>query len=353
MLTSAQAQQSPPPGAVAGVAEGVSVVPPPPAGFDPLTASPAARQLYGVPPEPDAALAPAAHAMWARAMSGFDNRETPTLTPTNVFNGPNRPIGGSAPYVDSTGARVNNVVTTSSENWSGTSVVSSGTPFTKEEIIGLFVVPTAHVAFGTCTGDTDFVSVWPGIDGNGSADLLQAGIQATARCENGVTSASYSAWIEWVPNGETLVSSPIVHPGDEIFVDVWNTTGFAGKALFYNYSTQKTAEYNLASPNSFPLKGNSIEWIVERTEVGGSFSTLTNYIDVSWAEGVAWNYEAKTPTFYDQGKPPAAGTLQVMTMLDNNGDGISAPTIENDDFVFDQNFGSSCGTPPSTKEPPC
>jgi hypothetical protein len=351
MLTSAHAQQAPlPDGAVAGSPVGVSVVLPPPAGFDPVTASPVARQQYEVPPEPDAVAAPAAHAIWAKAMSGFANRVAPTLTPTNVFNGPNQRIGGTAPYVDSNGAASNNVVTGASSNWSGTSIVNSKKPFTIEAIIGRFIVPTAHVAFGTCTGVTDWASVWPGIDGNGSSDLLQAGIQALARCSGGTTSTSYSAWIEWIPNAETLVSAPAVHPGDEMSIEVWNTTGFIGYAYFYDYSTEQSAEYKLTSPNQTALQGNSLEWIVERTEVGGSLATLTNYIDVAWPYGIAWNYGAKSPTYYYQATNPSAGTLEYITMLDNNGKGISAPTIENGDFVWDQNYGSSCGR---TGAPPC
>jgi hypothetical protein len=350
MLTSAHAQQAPLfAGAVAGSAVGVSVVLPPPAGFDPVTAAPVARQQYEVPPEPDAVAAPAAHAMWVKAMSGFANRVAPTLTPTNVFNRPNQKIGGSAPYVDSNGAVINNVVTAQSGNWSGTSVVNAGA-FKVEAIIGVFTVPTAHVAFGTCTGVTDWASIWPGIDGNDSSDLIQAGVIALAQCKSGVTSTYYSAWTEWIPNAEVLVSAPAVHPGDEMFVEVWNTSPTVGKAYFVDYSTEQSAEYTLTSPKGAPLQGNSVEWIVERTEVGGSFATLTNYIDVAWPEGVAWNYTAKFPAYYYQGKAPAAGTLDVITMLDNNGKAISAPTIENADFVWDQNFGSSCGR---TGAPPC
>jgi hypothetical protein len=78
------------------------------------------------------------------------------------------------------------------------------------------------------------------------------------------------------------------------------------------------------------LVGNSIEWIVERPGVGGGLATLTNYIDVPWPYGIAWNYTASRPTYFYEGEnPPAPNTLYVITMLDNNGAGISSPTLEN------------------------
>jgi Peptidase A4 family len=91
----------------------------------------------------------------------------------------------------------------------------------------LFVVPAAHQAFGACTGGWGYSSLWPGIDGNGGAggsDVLQAGVEVDAYCNGGRTSSFYSAWIEWFPNGSTRVSSPAIHPGDLVFVEVWSTT---------------------------------------------------------------------------------------------------------------------------------
>jgi len=354
LLTSAHAQQVPAPGAVAGIPVGVSVVLAPPAGFDPLTASPVAREQYAVPPEPDAVAAPAAHAMWVKAMSGFTNREAPTLTQTTIFNGPNQKVGGSAPYVDSTGAVSNNVVTGTSSNWSGTSVVNSSDPFKVEAIVGEFTVPIARQAFGSCTGGWDYSSAWPGIDGNGSGDVLQAGIEADAYCSGSTTSSYYSAWTEWYPNGEVRVSSPAVSPGDLLFVEVWNTSSTKGDAYFYNLSTEKTATYALTAPSKTTLMGDSVEWIVERPGVNGGLATLTNYVDVAWPYGFAWNWTAKSQTYYYQGRNPAAGTLEVLTMLNNSSKAISYPTLENADFVWDLNEGSSCGrTTGYPSAPPC
>ena len=87
--------------------------------------------------------------------------------------------------------------------------------------------------------------------------------------------------------------------------------------------------------------GNSVEWIVERPTIGGSLATLTNYIDSAWPYGIAWSYQAANPNYQFQGQTPVAGTLNEITMLDKNGNGISSATIENSDFLWFRDFGSS------------
>jgi hypothetical protein len=234
-----------------------------------------------------------------------------------------------------------------SSNWSGPSVVYSGTPFAVEAIEGEFVVPTARQAFGSCTGGWDYSSQWPGIDGNGgSGDVLQAGTEADAYCNGNTTSSFYSAWIEWFPFSETRVGSPAIHPGDLVFVEVWNVSPTAGYAYFYNFSTQTAAEYALSAPSGTHLVGNSLEWIVERPSVGGSLATLTNYTDVSWPLGVAWNYQAANPTYFFPGEAlsvPAPYNLELLTMVDNSGHGISYGSPQNFGFVYFEDYGSANG----------
>ena len=78
-------------------------------------------------------------------------------------------------------------------------------------------------------------------------------------------------------------------------------------------------------------------------EGGGALTPLTNYVDVPWADGVAWNYAAIRPTTYRLGQSPSNATLENFTMLDDDGNPISAATIENDNFLWFENSGSSCG----------
>jgi Peptidase A4 family len=324
---------------------GIGVVAPPPPGFDAVNASPAVRALYAVPPAPDPVAAPDAYAHWKAAVSAPQNRETPVLEQTNISNGPARGVGSLVPQGNA------NVATTSN-NWSGTAYSNSSNPFTVEAIEGIFVVPTAHQAFGSCTGGWDYSSQWVGIDGWGSPDVLQAGTEVDAYCSGSTNSSLYSAWIEWFPFNETRVSSPAIHPGDEVFVEVWSTSPTNGYAYIYNYSTLQTATYNLTPPSGTRLQGNSVEWIVERTSINNVPATLTNYIDSSWPLGAAWNYTNGSPTYCWEGSSSssACGTFLDITMLDNSGSGISAATIENYNFLYFQDFGSACGR---SGAPPC
>jgi hypothetical protein len=269
------------------------------------------------------------------AMAGLTNRQTQMeVTESNISNGPKRAVGGIS-------QQANNIVSSQSSNWSGTSVVSTATPFKKEAIIGTFVVPTGHVPLGTCNGTTYHSSQWPGIDGNGSSDVLQAGTEVDASCSNGTTSTFYSAWVEWYPLNEARVNSPVIHPGDLLMVEVWNTSPTAGYVYFYNQSTGESAQYSLTAPNGTALQGNSVEWIVERPGVGGSLSQLTNYIDVSWPYGIAFNYESDTPVYHYMGRNPAVLTLEEITMVDDNQNPISYPVVENADFLWLQDTGSA------------
>jgi hypothetical protein len=214
----------------------------------------------------------------------------------------------------------------------------------------MFVVPEAHQANGEC-GAPKWASIWPGIDGNGNgnSDVLQAGVNAVALCVidvntgQGSVVGEYFPWIEWYPNYETELSSPVLNPGNLVFVEVWNTSPTQGYAYFYNYTTDESAEYSITAPSGTALQDASVEWIVERPEGGGVLTPLTNYVDVPWADGVAWNYAAISPATYLLGQSPSNATLENFTMLDDDGNPISAATIENDTFLWFENSGSSCG----------
>lgn len=67
---------------------GVKVIAAPPAGFNPVTGTPRANAQFATPPAPDARTALGAHTAWQNAVTATQKRETPVLTPTNIFNGP-------------------------------------------------------------------------------------------------------------------------------------------------------------------------------------------------------------------------------------------------------------------------
>ena len=335
---SAHAQAPSAPNEIGGPAPKVEFVAPPPEGFNAATASPADLEKYHVPPAPNASSQPAAYQSWLKAVSGNGPAQTPTLTNTNISNGPVSLPSAAAPRSVS-----NNTVTGNSNNWSGSTATEIVNPNNIEAVIQEFVVPAAHQAFGACTGGWDYSSIWPGIDGYGSNDVLQGGVEVDAYCNGSTKSSLYSAWVEWYPFNETRVSSPTVSPGDLIFVEVWNVTTTSGYVYLKNYSTNVAAEYHLTAPSGTTLSGNSVEWIVERPGVNGGLATLTNYIDVTSTRSLAWNYNASPATYYYPYSSPSVGTLHLLTMVDNNGAGISSAAGFRFDTLWFLNFGSSCG----------
>ena len=185
MLVSISAAHAHSPGAV-------SVVPPLPAGYNPTTASAGLNARYAVPPEPDAAAAPRAHAAWARAMHSVGRRASATITPTKRRH---TPMTNKLAVAETKG-----IIAVQSANWSGTSIV--GYPAAElRAVTGMFVVPEVHQANGEC-GAPKWASIWPGIDGNGNSDVLQAGVNAVAFCVidfntgQGSVVGDYFPWIE-------------------------------------------------------------------------------------------------------------------------------------------------------------
>ena len=159
-----------------------------------------------------------------------------------------------------------------------------------------FVVPVAEQAFGACTGSWDWVRRGTASDGWASPDVLQAGVEFDAYCSGGTRASYYSAWYEWYPNGEVRLTNLPVAPGDDVFVEVWHTSPTQGYAYLVNYNTNQYLVVSFTAPPGYSLRGNSAELVVERPTVGGSLTTLTNYIMDPF-----WNAYAYTEasTFYD------------------------------------------------------
>jgi hypothetical protein len=205
----------------------------------------------------------------------------------------------------------------------------------------MFHVPSAHVPIGTCDDTWYYSSLWPGIDGYASSDVLQGGVEADAICDGGTTTSYYTAWIEWYPISEVAVSSPVVQSGDLLYVIVWSTSSTSGYVYFDDITTSVTATYSITAPQGTTLQGESVEWITERPGINGGLANLMNYVDASWVLGVAWNYKSGTPTYQYIGQAAGSLTLDAITMLDNSSNPISLPYIENSDFLWMKDTGSA------------
>ncbi len=272
---SASAQDTPyaHPVSIPGISSQVTVFTGAPQGFDPLTASDEELQTYGYPRRPDPNEAKP-YSMWKRAVSA--ERITPELgSNPGKFHRPNQKVG--------TLGTIGNTANASSGNWSGYSLVGGSPKF--DEVVGVWIVPNVATE---ASGTNGYSSMWVGIDGNCKCnDLIQDGTEQ--QFTGG--SAKYYAWIEFIPQNEIPINNFAVQPGDVIYAysAVISKSGkIYGSYYMVNYNTNKAVSATIAMPSGDVYSGASAEWIVERTEVNGSFQNplphyAYAYMDDAWA----------------------------------------------------------------------
>jgi hypothetical protein len=305
---------------------GVTTASAPPAGFAPLSASDRELADFGFPPRPDPVARPKQYASWAKAMLASRTRIIPILAQTSIFHGPARWRAT---------AESDEAAALQSYNWSGYVNTNGAIRFGSTSFYAIateFVVPTANTAFGVCSGSVNYGSSWVGMDGNNSNDVLQAGIEFDAECFDGVTATFYAPWLEWYPSSEVRITNLPIAPGDDYFVEVWNTSATQGYAYLVNENTKSAVTVSIDPPSGTRLVGNSAEWITERPESNGEATTLTNYIaEPFWdAYGITYSNRAFDP-----------GSSEPITMYDNNNIEISYPTLLGDSAFLVQDSNTA------------
>ena len=280
---------------------GATTIDAPPAGFDPIAASDEELQYHGFAPRPNQTTEPKAYAIWVKAMQHSKTRMMPTLEQTTIFHGPAKPQKLANPTAVESNAALSQQPSNTyySSNWSGYVDFSGASKYGSTSfyyIVNDMTVPIAQQPLGTCSGSWDWGSEWNGIDGWGSGDVLQAGVEFDAYCSGSTRVPYYSAWYEWYPYGEVRISGLPVTGGDDMFVEVWHTSATQGYAYLVNMDTNQYVEVGFTAYPGYGLIGNSAEWVVERPSVGGSLTTLTNFTDI-----VFWNAYTYTESsaFYD------------------------------------------------------
>src|ERR1700751_2914875 len=201
---------------------GATTIEAPPAGFDPISASDEELAYNGFPPRPNQSAQPKAYATWFIGMKASKVRATPKLEQTAIYHGPARPGPAANPMAVANhpllATQPSN--TSYSSNWSGYVDFSGATSYGSSSfyyLVNDYVVPVAEQAFGACTGGWDYGSAWNGIDGWGSPDVLQAGVEFDAYCSGSTRASYYSAWYEWYPYGEVRITGFPIAPGDDLF----------------------------------------------------------------------------------------------------------------------------------------
>ena len=305
----------------------------PPAGFNPLTATDAQLDHYGFPPRPDPKANPGPYAVWQTVVTAPVKRVVPRQQMTTISNSPAVILSTSQ---DLHAPLANAATGTTTPNWSGYGIIDSANPFkaAQSTIYGVFMVPVAQQAAGKCSGGWDYSAAWVGFDGLNSNDLLQAGVEADAYCSGGTTRGQYYGWYEWYPNNEVRVSAPAIEPGDLIYVYVWNTTPTTGHYYLQNMTQRVSSSLQFSAPSGVQLQGNSMEWVVERTQVSGRYATLTNYTGWPWYDARAVIPSGAKKLTYSPASAPSGGIYSI-TMLDDAGSAISyGETTANSGFSY-------------------
>lgn len=326
---------------------GVYAHPQPPAGFDPMTASAAELERYNYPPRPDPSDT-AALAQWAKSADPTIPRIIPALVP--------HPGHYHRPAADLRFTQKGTAST--SQNWSGYALMLPSTtsvPF--YYVTGEWTVPFVQQAHNVCTGGWDYSSQWVGIDGAANSRLFQAGSAADVYCDAapGANVTDYFPWIEWLPAAEIVLYRELspeklipFSAGDLVAVTCW-VTNFSngvsknGHILFTDFTQdwQVSLTVTAAALGGSGVVGDSVEWIVERTQVNGSFSTLPNYIADPWVYTLGKDVNS---TAYAPGVPGRA-SVSAITMLDQNSDPISEVSLFGTDALWFFPTGSAVSPP--------
>jgi len=239
---------------------------PPAPNFNPLAASPAEVERNGFPPVPSD---PHHRERYQRVFNQLKNKLT-HVEPTFRVN-PDRVHGPRQ--------RRPTDATETSTNWSGGVVYApQGQSF--KWIEGDWVVPDVDAP---TQGQWYYCASWIGIDGDGSGDVFQAGIECEVfRSGNSITRNIYPWW-EWFPAYEVQITNLGISAGDMITMILCSTQGAGsttGTVFFTNRTTGASTSFALSAPGNTKLIGNCAEWIVEAPTVGGGQSAIADYGEV-------------------------------------------------------------------------
>ena len=216
----------------------------------------------GYPARPDVLVSPDKYTKWLGHVA-----QPMTLLPTHLVS---RSDVRSAPK------------NYTANNWSGL----EGHTTTKHyysAVTGDWDVPPIIIA--SADGNPDYSSLWVGLDGDGTKDLVQAGTEQDGQDFLGFLFTDYYAWSEILPNEPTAQEVFSVDPGDDMSVEVWIGTGSGSPNPNGKYGSFRIIDYTQNNESKFyvPLNGTTYngmdaEWILERPTVNNSLPELADYL---------------------------------------------------------------------------
>jgi hypothetical protein len=249
----------------------IKTFPKPVEGFDLLTADEKTLRLHGLPPKPtDHKLAE----LWEHVARHCKEYVVPSFAPQiGKVHGPR------ARRPDSTDG---------SPNWSG-GVVYAPAGKKMQSVVGQWNVPAVHSRGGD--GVESCCSSWIGIDGDGSGDVCQAGVEGDViEDADGNTQWFYYAWAEWYPTSPAIVQGFTISPGDVVACAICVSTESDRSAgvTMTNLTTGQYTSFNITAPFGTHLIGNCAEWVVERPGYGpGDYTRLAYYDQVMFTGAYA------------------------------------------------------------------
>ena len=253
---------------------------------DPMSLDEATLMARGYPPRPDPVKAPAQYAKWRDL-----TQRAPTVITPHVVNDATRVHGPARGAVDDNG-------TGTSNNWSGYVITTPPSAPEYAEIFGEWVVPQAYAQGGFSSWHHS--TLWVGIDGWGTPDVVQAGTDQDTLTAVWVQTSSYDAWTEWYPLTSATVSNFPVNNGDRVEIWTWvgtasdkySPTGNTGWFYLWNLTENVVAAYlSTTAPSGTTFNGHTAEWVMERPTVNGSLSSLANYGTAEITNAWAYDYD--------------------------------------------------------------
>ena len=245
----------------------------PPQVGDPHSYSQDELHHAGFPSRPNEKQNPDQYAAWLKLVSG-SAREAPVSL---------RPRAGSFHSA------------TYSSNWTAGEIRQSGSPYVLT--YGSWNVPAITQVRTTIAQES---SLWVGLDGDGSADVVQDGTDQNAYCfYQNLTMycyTAYEAWVEWYPASAVYISNFPIANGDLIEAESWvgdsagnlNPNGGWGWYYMYDGRTNLYFETSVPKPTGTTFVGNVAEAVLEKPD---RFSYLANFGTTSIQNFVAYKWQ--------------------------------------------------------------